>query len=360
MNKYSIQITHQIQQNGLAGTNYGLMHGNTGLCLYFYQLSKRTNNPEYEQLADDLLDKVFANLSTSAFADFENGLAGIGWGIEYLVQNGFAEGDTDDILEEVDNKVFKSLNEENINSFELGNGLTGFLFYLISRMKKPTNPNSMAQRINRELLILTINKLDELVTNQFTSITKEMYFDLFWRFPVMLYGLVQAFELNIYSEKIRCMINQWIMNLETYLPSMHINRLYMATVLMEVNKRIPNKRLEKQIQILLFATDFDVLKTEVDPGAFNIRYGWPGVVWLLQQALEIIPVAYPNHQLIGITRLDITTKYRHTLENLPTSPLSTTPKQYGLSEGLPGIGLMELLWPGILTEDYKPTQECND
>ena len=358
MSQYSIQIAQLILQNGLTGTNHGLLHGNTGLCLYFYQLSKGAKNPEYEQIADDLLDKVFANLSTSAFADFENGLAGIGSGIEYLVQNGFAEGDTDDILEEVDNKVFKTLNEENLTSFELGNGLTGYLFYLISRLKKPTNPNSMAQRINRELLILTINKLDELVTNQFASITKEMYFDLFWRFPVMLYGLIKAFDLNIYSEKIRCMINQWMINFEAYLPSMHINRLYMATVLMEVNKRIPNKRLEKQIQILLFATDFDVLKTEVDPGAFNIRYGWPGVVWLLQQASEIIPVTYPNHKKIEFSRLEIITKYKPGLENFQIN--TSTPKQFGLSEGIPGIGLIELLWPQILASDYKLITVCND
>ena len=358
MINYQSQIVQLLQQNGLTGTNYGLMYGNAGLCLYFYHLAWNTNSPEYERLADDLLDKVFANLSTSSLADFENGLAGIGWGVEYLVQNGFAEGNTDEILEEVDNKVFKTLNEESITSFELGKGLIGYLFYLISRLKKPTNPNSMAQRINRELLILTINKLDEVVTNQFASITKEMVFDLFWRFPVLLYGLVQVFELNIYSEKIRCMVTQWMMNLEAYLPSMHINRLYMATVLMEVNKRIPNKRLEKQIQILLFSTDFEIIKTEVDPDAVNIRLGWPGMVWLLQQASEIIPSTYPNYKEIESCRLEIITKHKPGLENIQVN--SSNPKQLGLSEGIAGIGLMELLWPEILVSDINPIAVCND
>lgn len=352
MNKFQSQIAQLLQQNGLAGTNHGLLYGNTGLCLYFYHLARKTSNAEYEQLADDLLDKVFANLSTSAFTDFENGLAGIGWGIEYLVQNGFAEGDTDEILEEVDNKVYKTLNEENITSFELGNGLTGYLFYLIARLKKPTTPHSMAQRINRELLIMTINKLDEMVTTQFASITKEMFFDLFWRFPVMLYGLVQAFDLNIYSEKIRCMIKQWIMNIEAYLPSMHINKLCMATALMEVNSRIPNKRLEKQIQILLFATDFSIIKTELDPDAVNIRFGWSGMVWLLQQASEIIPATYPNYKEIESCRLEIITKHKPGLENIQVN--SSNPKQLGLSEGIAGIGLMELLWQEILVKKNTP------
>ncbi len=348
-------ITQIIKQSRLNGENYAFLHGNAGLCFFFYHLARSTNNPEYEELADNLLDKTFDNLNTAALSDFENGLAGIGWAVEYLVQNGFAEGDMDEILEEVDNKVFKLLNESNLNSFELTNGLTGYLFYLINRLKRPINPSSMAQWINRELLILVINKLDEVVTSQFSSITKEMYFDLFWRFPVMFYGLVEAFDLNIYSEKIRCMINQWVMNLEAYLPSMHINRLYMATVLTLINERLPNRRLKKQIQILLFATDFDVLKTEVDAQALNIRFGWPGVVWLLYKASQIIPVSYPNYQLINVTRNEITKKYKGTLERAFTTS-EANPKQFGISEGLAGIGLMDLLWPEILDDD----ENCNN
>ena len=341
------EIICTIQKNGFTGTNHGLMYGNMSLCLYFYHLARSTNNPEYEKLADDLLDKIFASLSTATFADFANGLAGIGWGIEYLVQNGFAEGDTDEILEEVDNKVFKVLNEENIISFELDNGLTGYLFYLISRLKKPANSNTMAQQINRELLILTINKLDEVVTGQFASITKDMYFDLFWRFPMMLYGLVEAFDLNIYNEKIKCVINQWLMNLEVYLPSMHINRLYLATVLVQINKRILNRRLEKQIQILLFATNFETLKTEINQKALTIRYGWPGVAWLLQQASRIIPVSYPNHQLIGSTCDEIIAKHKFTLEDISATDIQPNTQQLDLNIGLAGIGLLELLYPNI-------------
>jgi len=341
MNKYSIQIAQSLQQNGLTGTNHGLMHGNTGLCLFFYHLARNTNSPEYEQLADDLLDKVFPNLSTSTSTDFENGLTGIGWGIEYLVQNGFAEGDTDEILEEVDNKVFRTLNEENLTSFELGNGLTGYLFYLVSRLKKPVNTNSMAQYINRELLILIINKLDEVVTTQFSLITKEMSFDLFWRFPVMIFGLIQAFDLAIYSEKIKNMINQWIMNMEAFIPSMQINRLYLATVLAFVNSRLPDKRLEKQIQILLFATDFEVLKTEIDPDAMNIRFGWPGAVWLLEQSSSLIPLTCPNYPLISSTCIEIRKKYISTIENMPIRNHGAI-RQMGISEGMAGVGLFEI------------------
>ena len=355
MTQLYIQTGKLISKNMTISSDHSLFHGNIGFSLLYYHLSRITRNAEYEQIAEELLDKVFANLSVGSSIDYEHGLSGIGWGIEYLVQNGFIEGDTDEILEEVDNKIFKILQKDNLGSFELINGLTGYLFYLISRLKNPANPGSITQRINNELLILVINKLDEVITNQFPSIVKEICFDLFWRFPVMLYGLTKAFKLDIYSEKIECMIKQWILYFEAYIPSLHINRLYMATVLTLINSCLPNKRIEKQIQILLFATDFDVLKTEVNAQALNIRFGWPGVVWLLYKASQIIPVSYPNYQLINVTRKEITKKHKGTLERAFTTS-EANPKRFGISEGLAGIGLMDLLWPEILGED----ENCNN
>ena len=351
-----IQIAKRIQQNGLTGTNHGLMHGNAGLCIFFYHLARQTNNPDYEHVADELLEKVFANLSTSAPADFENGLAGIGWGIEYLVQNHFAEGNTDEILEEVDNKVFRALNEDNLSSFELGNGLTGYLFYLVNRLKHKKEPFSMAQRINRELLILTINKIDELVTARFPAIIREMHFDLFWRFPVMLFGLTEAFKLNIYNMKISCMVSQWLPYFEAYIPSLHINRLFLALALRQIGYQLPDKRLEKQARILLYATDFEVLKTEADPNVLNIRYGWPGVVWLLNMASKEIPADWPNHGLIVQTCNEITECHQIRHENLKPDNPGGNPVQPGLTLGLAGIGLMELLWPGVLVGKCSPGQ----
>jgi hypothetical protein len=348
MEKLAVQIANRQLKNDLTGTNHGLMCGNMGLCIFFYHLSRHTNNPEYEKIADRLLDKVFSNLSTTVSADFENGLAGIGWGIEYLVQNKFAEGNTDEILEEVDNKVFRVLNEETITSFELTIGLTGFLLYLISRLKNNSNPPSIANRINRELLILTINKLDEIVPAQFPSIVKEMNFDLFWRFPVLFYGLTEAFQLGIYNPKIVNMVRQWLPYIEAYIPSLHINRLYMSMVLRNIAAFIHDGRLLKQVQILFYATDFQKVKTEVDLNGFNLRFGWPGALWLLKLAINKIPTEYPNYSLIKQTYLEISGSQRLKIEKLISDYSMDTTVQSGFSNGLTGIGLTDILWPEFL------------
>ena len=351
MENLSIQIADLLKQKGLTGVNHGLMHGNMGLCIFFYHLSRQTNNPEYEKVADGLLDRVFANLSTTVSADFENGLAGIGWGIEYLVQSQFAEGKTDEILEDVDNRVFRALNEETITSFELTNGLTGFLFYLIIRLKNKSNQSSLANRINRELLILTINKLDEIVSAQFPSIVKELNFDLYWRFPVLVYSLLEAYRLDIYNVKIINMVKQWLPYFEGYLPSLNINRIYMSLVLNKIAVLIPERRLIKQVQILLYATDFEKVKTEVDFNEFNLHIGCPGVLWLLKLAMNELPTEYPNYGLIGQTCREISGSQKLKVEKSITGfPMDGT-AQFGISNGLAGIGLAGILWPKFLGEN---------
>jgi hypothetical protein len=143
------------------------------------------------------------------------------------------------------------------------------------------------------------------------------------------------------------MINQWVPCFEAYIPALHINRLYWATVLALINGDISNERLEKQIQILLFATNFEALKTEVDFHNSGVRSGWTGVIWLLQKASQIIPAINPCHSLISLTNQEIITKAKCPIENMPANDFRINPKLLGLSEGLAGIGLMELLYPEI-------------
>jgi len=349
MDDFSIKIAKIIRQYGLTGRNYGLMDGNTGISILFYHLARNTNNPEFEKVADELLDVVFANLNTLFPVDFENGLAGIGWGIEYLVQNNFVEGNTDKILEEVDNKIFRTLIEESHNSIELGNGLTGILFYLINRLKMQKAPLMMANRINRELLILTINKIDELVITQIAAIVKEMQFDLFWRFPLLLFGCTEAFRLNIYNYKINNMIRQWLPYFEAFIPSLQINRLYLSVVLMHIHSLMPEKRLEKQSRILLYATDFELLRNEVDHNMINVRFGWPGFLALLSIAMKELPEDWQNYTLIRQTYRLILGQHYGQLEKLSENKPNEKTLTFGLSLGLAGISIIELFWPGILT-----------
>lgn len=113
--------------------NIGLFHGKMGLVLFFSVYARFSKNELYNQFAYDLLDEVYEDIHKDILLDFENGLCGIGWAIEFLVQNGYMEGDTDEILEDVDKHIMQ-YNVCRISDLSFRNGLAGIVYYVCARL----------------------------------------------------------------------------------------------------------------------------------------------------------------------------------------------------------------------------------
>ena len=112
----------------------GLFHGKMGIMIFFYHYSRYTNNPIYEEFAGELLDEIFEEIHDKLPIDFENGYLGIGWGIEYLVEQKFVDRDTSDILENVDKKVMER-DVRRISDMSLNTGLEGVFHYVLARLQ---------------------------------------------------------------------------------------------------------------------------------------------------------------------------------------------------------------------------------
>jgi hypothetical protein len=205
----------------------------------------------------------------------------------------------------------------------------------------------VTKQFNRELLILCINRLYEIVAPHFPLLVKDFVFDLFWRFPVMLWALTEAFRLNVYNQKIICMIRQWIPGFEAYIPSMNINRLYLATILNRVNLLIPDRRLEKQIKLLLFSTGFKELINEVDPEIKSVRFGLPGIMIILAQAKKSFNKEIPEYSGLTATYKFLRKELCKLLDSFNVEDLKSKQPDYGLSEGIPGLILAGILFPGF-------------
>lgn len=72
--------------------NPGMM-GEMGKIIGFYRLYRQTAEEEWEEKAEVLLDEVMENCSLELPVTYGDGLCGVGVGIEYLLQEGFVEGD---------------------------------------------------------------------------------------------------------------------------------------------------------------------------------------------------------------------------------------------------------------------------
>lgn len=131
-NKYQISFINRFKKKNQSKVEIAdVSHPDIGRLISLYTYASYTENSDYEQQANDLLDNIFVNISMKIPVCLENGLIGIGCGLIYLIQNNFVEGDEDEILSEIDscliNKLLFSSDYKDIDWY-------GFLYYFRLRI----------------------------------------------------------------------------------------------------------------------------------------------------------------------------------------------------------------------------------
>lgn len=121
-------ILHSIDMEDI-----GLFHGKMGVVLFFAHYARYTDQTIYDDFAGELLEEICENIPETLPINLETGLCGIGWGIEYLIQNGFMEGDSNEILAVIDQKVMER-DLRRIKDLSLETGLMGISCYIQSRI----------------------------------------------------------------------------------------------------------------------------------------------------------------------------------------------------------------------------------
>ena len=82
-----------------------------------------------------LMEDIYNNINEEIPIDFETGLCGIGWGIEYLLQNKLVNGNSDEILAEYRPEKIMERAPLRIYDYSMENGLGGILLYVNARIK---------------------------------------------------------------------------------------------------------------------------------------------------------------------------------------------------------------------------------
>ena len=151
--------------------NFGLHNGKTGLCICYFLLAKITGNKAYETNARILLDELSDNIGRVEELDFENGLAGIGWGIEWLVQNNFVDANTDEVLEDLDDELYKSVVYAKAASLSLQNGTLGKAMFFYKRLMAQNHGTERYRSLcNQECLVLLTDEINETLLNAGTGL----------------------------------------------------------------------------------------------------------------------------------------------------------------------------------------------
>ena len=146
-------ILDEIVRNELilscSSQNLSLCNGRMGLTLFFFHYYRYTKKQIYEDIAGELLDDIFEDINTALPINFQNGLCGIGWGIEYLIQNRFVES-TEDILESIDQKIMEK-DIRRINDFSFETGIEGIAWYFLLRLQFSNFAKTLDNTYQKEL-----------------------------------------------------------------------------------------------------------------------------------------------------------------------------------------------------------------
>lgn len=112
----------------------GLLDGKMGIALVLAHYARYSRKKKIEHAADFLVENVMNQLTTTVSIDFANGLSGIGWGIEYLIQNNYMKGCGADILQDLDERIMQ-VDVTRIKDWSLEKGLLGILHYVLYHLQ---------------------------------------------------------------------------------------------------------------------------------------------------------------------------------------------------------------------------------
>lgn len=149
--KEYLKIFQETVLNASTTTDIGLFKGKMGYLVFLLHYTQYTDNEVLDELIDLLIKDIFQNINGKTPINMENGLCGIGWGIEYLLQNNLIDSETDDILTDIDKQIMER-NPEFIKDFSFRTGLGGILLYVMIRLaslqktkKTPFNESYLLQ-----------------------------------------------------------------------------------------------------------------------------------------------------------------------------------------------------------------------
>jgi hypothetical protein len=140
--------------------NPGLLNGKMGIAIFFYHYAKYPGKKIYEEYACALIDEIYEEIDLKTPVDFANGLIGIGWGINYLIQNGYVEADTDEIMEDINKTVFQKI----LLDFDQSE-LHGNLLYLLPLLKAKKKGNDKKGILYNRTLLCLFKKCEYLLGN---------------------------------------------------------------------------------------------------------------------------------------------------------------------------------------------------
>ena len=292
MEKIQKILTDKLLSSELIRYPVSLSHGKMGLSIYLYHLSKTESNSEYQSMAEQLLDRILLHdLSPNQSIAVEDGLAGVGLGMTYLIKNRFVEGDLNALLEGIDNEIFRRIAFHKDPSLFSATQLLHLIGYLYIRLKEQTSKH--LQTLYTDLIIKVLNMLYNQINDEFLS---ESYsFSIYhYQPPVLLWIFSKLLEVDFYNERIYRMLDELKLRILSRFPLLHSNRLFLLWAMLHLIPYLNDVAWSKYIQLLYREINLEeILENEMKNRKIFISNGLSAVYILL----HTINSSFPDYKI---------------------------------------------------------------
>ena len=202
MIKHLHNLLKQLPLSSTPFNGIGLVGGKMGLCVNLFAFSRVVNDTGINEKANAMLDEIFFESKGNLSLGFTDGLLGIGWGIEFLVRERFVEADSNEILYDLDQRVFLRKFYPTSNNEADYFGFMGLGNYMLSRLKSPSaSDDHLSILMIKQNIIGIIEQLDWgkgiVIFGEKNGLPGTLKV-----LPMMLSFLTEMYELDIYNSRI--------------------------------------------------------------------------------------------------------------------------------------------------------------
>ena len=101
------RIYNHLLLNTFYLSDYGLYRGKTGCLLFLAHYAQQHEGDINDEVVSELIDGIFSAVPKIPSLCMQQGICGIGWGVEYILQNQLLEGCSDETLGDLDALILK-------------------------------------------------------------------------------------------------------------------------------------------------------------------------------------------------------------------------------------------------------------
>lgn len=232
----------------------GLLEGKMGACVYYFIMGKKDPLSPMTQKGEALLTEIINTMHGVKKLDVTTGVTGIALGITYLIKNKYVEGCLNEILEDVDNFIYKSFcysKDQMEGKFYAP--LIDILAYQLQRYKDLEQ--GRRKELVKELLIILFNQI--YIQRETDFYHEPLPFNLQNEVCIYLWELVELYRLGIERERILHVFHEMKYFLFAQHPILHSNRLSLAVATTLVGKTIADDGWLNFSERMIQSIDFD-------------------------------------------------------------------------------------------------------